>query len=41
MRYRDDIIDMLTMHPETRRNVVRPLGEIDPHKIAGSAWVSG
>ncbi|HEX2422895.1 MAG TPA: hypothetical protein VHN56_07100 [Actinomycetota bacterium] len=48
LRYRDghgddwaDIIDMLTMHPETRRNVVRPLGEIDPHKIAGSAWMSG
>jgi hypothetical protein len=35
MRYRDqngqhraDIIDMLTMYPETRRNVVRVLGEI-------------
>jgi hypothetical protein len=35
MRYRDqrgddwaDIIDMLTMDPETRRNVVRLLGEI-------------
>ena len=36
MRYRDqngqawsDIIDMLTMHPEARRKVVRLLGEID------------
>ncbi len=36
MRYRDgrgddwaDIIDMLTMHPEPRRRVVRVLGEID------------
>ena len=36
MRYRDgrgdywaDIIDMLTMHPEGRRRVVRLLGEID------------
>jgi len=35
MRYRDqngqawsDIIDMLTMHPEARRKVVRLLGEI-------------
>jgi hypothetical protein len=35
MRYRDqngqawaDIIDMLTMHPEARRRVVRVLGEI-------------
>ena len=35
-RYRDghgddwaDIIDMLTMHPEARRRVVRLLGEID------------
>jgi hypothetical protein len=24
-----DIIDMLTMHPETRRKVVRALGELD------------
>ena len=24
-----DIIDMLTMHPEERRKVVRPLGEIE------------
>jgi hypothetical protein len=24
-----DIIDMLTMHPEERRNVVRLLGEIE------------
>ena len=37
LRYRDghgddwaDIIDML--HPETRRNVVRLLGEIDAHR---------
>ena len=36
MRYRDergddwaDIIDMLTMHPEARRKVVRLLGEIE------------
>ena len=36
MRYRDergddwaDIIDMLTMHPEARRQVVRVLAEID------------
>ena len=36
MRYRDqngqawaDIIDMLTMHPEERRRVVRILGDID------------
>jgi len=36
LRYRDAqgddwaaIIDMLTMHPETRRKVVRLLGEID------------
>ena len=36
LRYRDghgdewvDIIDMLTMHPEERRRVVRLLGEID------------
>jgi len=36
MRYRDerghdwaDIIDMLTMHPEARRRVVRLLAEID------------
>ena len=35
MRYRDDrgadwadIIDMLTLHPEARRRVVRVLGEI-------------
>jgi hypothetical protein len=27
-----DIVDMLTMHPETRRNVVRLLGEIDAHR---------
>jgi hypothetical protein len=39
MRYRDqpgdawaDIIDMLTMHPEARRNVVRLLGEIETGK---------
>ena len=37
MRYRDqrgddwaDIIDMLTMHPEARRNVVRLLRELSP-----------
>jgi hypothetical protein len=24
-----DIIDFLTMHPETRRRVARPLGEIE------------
>ena len=35
LRFRDrtgdwaDIIDMLTMHPEARRKVVRLLGEID------------
>ena len=36
MRYRDglgddwaDIIDMLTMHPEARRRVVRMLAKID------------
>jgi hypothetical protein len=36
LRYRDghgddwaDIIDMLTMHPEERRQVVRVLGELD------------
>jgi hypothetical protein len=36
MRYRDengqdwaDIIDMLTMHPEARRQVVRLLGELE------------
>jgi len=36
LRYRDqndndwaDIIDMLTLHPEARRNVIRLLGEID------------
>jgi hypothetical protein len=36
LRYQDqtgedraDIIDMLTMHPEARRRVVRVLGEID------------
>jgi hypothetical protein len=36
LRYRDergndwaDIIDMMTMHPEERRKVVRLLGEID------------
>jgi hypothetical protein len=36
LRYRDghgddwaDIIDMLTMHPDARRRVVRLLGEID------------
>jgi hypothetical protein len=36
LRYRDghgddwaDIIDMLTMHPEERRRVVRLLGELD------------
>jgi len=36
LRYRDgrgddwaDIIDMLTMHPEERRKVVRLLGEIE------------
>ncbi len=36
LRYRDseggdwaDTIDMLTMHPEARRSVVRLLGEID------------
>ena len=36
LRYRDergddwaDIIDMLTMHPEVRRRVVRLLGEIE------------
>jgi hypothetical protein len=36
LRYRDghgddwaDIIDMLTLHPETRRRVVRLLGEIE------------
>ena len=31
MRYRDDIIDMMTMHPEARRRVVRLLGEMDAH----------
>jgi hypothetical protein len=37
MRYRDgrgddwaDIIDMLTMHPEARRKVVRLLAETEP-----------
>jgi hypothetical protein len=42
LRYRDerdddwtDIIDMLTLHPETRRNVVRLLGEM------GAAGTSG
>jgi len=37
LRYRDghgddwaDIIDLLTMHPEARRRVVRVLAEIDP-----------
>jgi hypothetical protein len=37
LRYRDghgddwaDTIDMLTMHPEARRRVVRLLGEIEP-----------
>jgi hypothetical protein len=37
MRYRDpngqdwaDIIDLLTMYPDARREVVRVLGEIDP-----------
>ena len=32
MRYRDDwanIIDMLTMHPEERRRVVRLLAEVE------------
>ncbi len=36
MRYRDqngqdwaDIIDFLTMYPDTRRSVIRLLGEID------------
>ena len=39
LRYRDergddwaDIIDMLTMHPEERRKVVRMLAEIDAEK---------
>jgi hypothetical protein len=39
MRYRDepggdwaDIIDMLTLHPEARRQVARLLGEIDARK---------
>jgi hypothetical protein len=39
LRYRDghsddwaDIIDMLTMHPEVRRRVVRILAEIDAEK---------
>jgi hypothetical protein len=39
MRYRDgrgddwaDIIDMLTMHPEARREVARLLAEIDAEK---------
>jgi hypothetical protein len=40
MRYRDgrgddwaDIIDMLTMHPEARRQVVRVFGEIDAEAV--------
>jgi hypothetical protein len=44
LRYRDergdnwaDIIDMLTMHPDTRRRVVRLLGQID----AGLAMAGG
>ena len=39
LRYRDergddwaDIIDMLTMYPEARRQIVRVLGEIDAHR---------
>jgi len=39
MRYHDrngdawaDIIDFLTMHPETRRKVVRLLGEIEANR---------
>jgi hypothetical protein len=39
MRYRDktggdwaDIIDMVTLHPEARRKVVRLLGEIEGHR---------
>ena len=42
MRYRDergddwaDIIDMLTMHPEARRKVVRLLGELEAAGTAG------
>ena len=40
VRYRDergddwaDIIDTLTMHPDTRRQVVRPLAEIDAEDV--------
>jgi hypothetical protein len=40
MRYRDghgddwaDIIDMLTLHPEARRRVVRLLGELEAQGI--------
>ena len=43
LRYRDghgddwaDIIDMLTMHPDSRRRVVRLLGEIEAGCEAGS-----
>jgi len=42
MRYRDgrgdewaDIIDMLTMHPEERRRVVRMLGELEAAGTSG------
>jgi len=42
LRYRDgrgddwaDIIDILTMHPETRRRVVRLLGELEAAGTAG------
>jgi len=31
-----DITDMLTLHPETRRKVVRPLGELE----AGSRYTA-
>ena len=42
LRYRDergddwaDIIDMLTMHPEERRRVVRMLGELEAAGTSG------
>jgi hypothetical protein len=48
MRYRDqngddwaDIIDLLTMHPEARRQVVRLLGEMSVDKGSGDNRLSG
>lgn len=48
LRYRDgrgddraDIIDVLTMHPDARRQVARVLGELDALHRRGCCWVRG